>query len=201
MNREHPDPPPLRWRARLREDLQAARTWDPAARSRAELVLAYPGLHAVWLHRLAHRLWSRPGGRLAARLVSHAGRAVTGVEIHPAARIGRRLFIDHGMGVVIGETAEIGDDVTMYHGVTLGGHWGSAGKRHPTIGNGVVIGAGARVIGPVTVGDGARVGANSVVVRDVAPGSTVVGIPARARVPGGAPVDPDDDMLDPALFI
>ena len=185
---------PVSWRRRLREDLRAARERDPAARSTPELVLAYPGLHAVWLHRLAHRLWHRPGGRLAARLVSHAGRALTGIEIHPGATIGRRLFIDHGMGVVIGETAVVGDDVLLYHGVTLGSRSTAPGRRHPVVGDGVVIGAGARVLGPVIVGAGARVGANSVVVRDVLPGSTVLGIPAR--VPDGQFSD-----LDPALLI
>jgi len=170
---------PAGWRHRLREDLRAARAQDPAARSTAELVLAYPGLHAVWLHRVAHRLWQRPGGRLLARVVSHVGRGLTGIEIHPGATIGRRLFIDHGMGVVIGETAVVGDDVLLYHGVTLGSRSAVKGRRHPVVGDGVVIGAGARVLGPVTVGSGARVGANSVVVRDVPAGRTVVGIPAH----------------------
>lgn len=169
----------VRMWTRIREDLRAAREQDPAARSTAELVLAYPGLHAVWLHRIAHRLWQHPRGRLLARLVSHFGRGVTGIEIHPGATLGRRLFIDHGMGVVIGETAIVGDDVLIYHGVTLGSRSAVAGRRHPLVGDGVVIGAGARVLGPVTVGSGARIGANSVVVRDVPPGATMVGIPAR----------------------
>jgi serine O-acetyltransferase len=162
-------------------------------------VLVYPGLHAVWVHRLAHRMWQRPGLRLAARMVSHASRVATGVEIHPGAMIGRRFFIDHGMGVVIGETAEVGDDVMLYHGVTLGGRSANPGKRHPTVEDGVTIGAGARVLGPVRVGAGAQVGANAVVVRDVPAGSVVVGIPARVQthVPG----PPAPDLVDPAIWI
>ncbi|WP_420846331.1 serine O-acetyltransferase [Nocardioides ferulae] len=182
--------------ARLLEDLRAARERDPAARSWAELVLAYPGLHAVWAHRVSHRLWQRRGTRLLARVLSHVARSVTGVEIHPGAVIGRRVFIDHGMGVVIGETAEVGDDVLIYHGVTLGGRTTKRGKRHPTVGDGVVLGAGAKVLGPILVGDGARVGANSVVVGDVPAGWTALGVPAQVSAPGtrGA-------MADPALFI
>jgi serine O-acetyltransferase len=187
------------WRDRLAEDLSTAARRDPAARSRVELVLVYPGLHAVWVHRVAHRMWQRPPLRLAARLVSHAGRAATGVEIHPGAVIGRRFFIDHGMGVVIGETAEVGDDVMLYHGVTLGGRSANKGKRHPTVEDGVTIGAGARVLGPVRVGAGSQVGANAVVVRDVPPGSVVVGIPGRVQthVPG----PPAPDLVDPAIWI
>ncbi len=187
------------WRERLAEDLRTAARRDPAARSRVELVLVYPGLHAVWVHRLAHRMWQRPGLRLAARMVSHASRVATGVEIHPGAMIGRRFFIDHGMGVVIGETAEVGDDVMLYHGVTLGGRSANPGKRHPTVEDGVTIGAGARVLGPVRVGAGAQVGANAVVVRDVPAGSVVVGIPARVQthVPG----PPAPDLVDPAIWI
>lgn len=179
---------------RFREDLRTARERDPAARSTPELVLAYPGLHAVWLHRLAHRLWRHRSGRLAARLVSHVGRWLTGIEIHPGATIGRRLFIDHGMGVVIGETAVVGDDVLIYHGVTLGSRSTVKGRRHPVVGDGVVIGAGARVLGPVVVGAGARIGANSVVVHDVVPGSTVLGIPGRRP-------EPQLGEIDPALLI
>ena len=157
------------WRTRLREDVDVAIARDPAVRSRTEVVLAYSGLHAVWAYRLHHALWVR-GHRLSARLVSQAARAATGVEIHPGAVIGRRFFIDHGMGVVIGETAEIGDDVMIYHDVTLGGRSLNRTKRHPTLGDGVVVGAGARVLGPVVVGARAQIGANAVVVRDVSVG-------------------------------
>jgi serine O-acetyltransferase len=169
------------------EILELARTIrerDPARPGRLEAVLCYAGVHAVLWHRLAHALYRR-GFRGPARFLSHLGRMLTGIEIHPGARIGRRLFIDHGMGVVIGETAEIGDDVLIYHGVTLGGLSGVPGKRHPTVGDHVTIGAGAQVLGPIRVGRDARVGANAVVVADVAPGCTVVGIPARP--PRGAP--------------
>ncbi len=168
----------------LAEEIDTITRRDPAARSRLEIALCYPGFHAVLLHRLAHAAWRR-GWCLVARLISQIGRALTGIEIHPAARIGRRFFIDHGMGVVIGETAEIGDDVHMYHGVTLGGTSLDKGKRHPTIGDNVIIGAGAKVLGAITVGTGARVGANAVVVSNVAPGLTVVGIPARVATPKG----------------
>jgi len=150
----------------LREDLAAARLRDPAARSTAEVLLAYSGLHAIWLYRVAHRWWRAPGLKLAARLLSQAARAVTGVEIHPGARIGRRFFIDHGMGVVIGETAVIGDDVMLYHGVTLGGKSSGRGKRHPTLGDRVVVGAGAQVLGDIRIGTDSVVGANAVVVHD-----------------------------------
>ncbi len=170
---------------------------DPAARSRLEFVLAYPGLHALLFHRLASALWRRRF-RLVARLVSQLGRWLTGIEIHPGARIGRRLFIDHGMGVVIGETSEIGDDVTLYHGVTLGGIAPSVDaaaqidrKRHPTVEDGAIIGSGAQVLGPITVGRGARVGANAVVVSDVPPGVTVAGIPARVVMGRGRRKDKD----------
>jgi serine O-acetyltransferase len=163
------------------ELLELARTIrlrDPARPSWAEAVLCYGGLHAVLWHRVSHALWVA-GLRAPARFLSHLARWVTGVEIHPGARIGRRLFIDHGMGVVIGQTAEIGDDVLIYHGVTLGGLSGQPGKRHPTLEDGVTVGAGAQVLGPIRVGRGARVGANAVVVQEVPPGVTVVGIPAR----------------------
>lgn len=163
---------------RLRQEIDAIVARDPAARSRAEVVLCYPGFQAVLFHRVAHALWRR-GWLLAGRLTSHIGRVVTGIEIHPGAVIGQRLFIDHGMGVVIGETAEIGDDVTLYQGVTLGGTSLNRAKRHPTIGNGVIVGAGAKILGGFTVGDGARIGSNAVVVAEVAPGVTVVGIPAK----------------------
>ncbi|UER53267.1 serine O-acetyltransferase [Kineosporiaceae bacterium SCSIO 59966] len=186
----------LGWRRRLAEDLRTAASRDPAARSRVELVLAYPGLHALWLHRVAHRMWASPGLRLAARVLSHLNRALTGIEIHPGAVIGRRFFIDHGMGVVIGETAVVGDDVMLYHGVTLGGRSSSRGKRHPTLEDGVTVGAGARILGNITVGAGAQVGANAVVVKDVPPGAVVVGIPGRVRGTGGG-----EDLVDPALLI
>ncbi|WP_132491635.1 serine O-acetyltransferase [Pseudomonas aeruginosa] len=163
---------------RVREDIQSVFHRDPAARNALEVLTCYPGLHAVWLHRLAHGLWTS-GWKWLARLVSNFGRWMTGIEIHPGARIGRRFFIDHGMGIVIGETAEIGDDVTLYQGVTLGGTIWNKGKRHPTLGNNVVVGAGAKVLGPFTVGEGAKVGSNAVVTKEVPPGATVVGIPGR----------------------
>jgi len=163
---------------RIREDIGCVFERDPAARSVWEVLTCYPGFHALQLHRIAHALWK---ARLLwlARFLSHVTRFLTGVEIHPGARIGRRVFIDHGMGVVIGETAEIGDDCTLYHGVTLGGVSWNQGKRHPTLGRGVVVGAGAKILGPFIVGDGAKVGSNSVVVKPVPAGATVVGIPAR----------------------
>lgn len=164
--------------ARIREDIASVFDRDPAARNTWEVLTCYPGLHAIWAHRISHWLW-RHGLKWLARVNSNLARWVTGIEIHPGARIGRRFFIDHGMGVVIGETAEIGDDVTLYHGVTLGGVSWNKGKRHPTLGNGVVVGAGAKILGPFIVGAGARVGSNSVVVKEVPPGATVVGIPAR----------------------
>lgn len=165
----------------LREDLQAARDRDPAARSLLEVALAYPGVHAIWGYRVAHRMWREPGLRLPARLLSQAVRSATGIEIHPGARLGRRLFMDHGMGIVIGETAEVGDDVVMFHGATLGGVSMTHGKRHPTIGDRVVIGSGARILGPIRVGDDARIGANAVVVKDVPANATAVGVPATVR--------------------
>jgi serine O-acetyltransferase len=162
----------------LKEDIQAAFERDPAARSRVEVLLCYPGVHAVVMHRAAHWLWRR-GWKLSARLTSNIGRFITGIEIHPGVTIGRRFFIDHGMGVVIGETAEIGDDVTIYQGVTLGGVSLDKGKRHPTVEDGVVVGAGAAVLGPFTIGKGARIGSNAVVVKEVPAGATIVGIPGR----------------------
>ncbi|WP_119678113.1 serine O-acetyltransferase [Indioceanicola profundi] len=167
---------------RLREEIDAVIARDPAARSRLEVVLCYPGLHAILLHRLAHRLWTG-GWHLSGRWISHLARWLTGIEIHPGATIGRNFFIDHGMGVVIGETAVIGSNVMLYHQVTLGGTSLEKGKRHPTVGNDVIIGAGAKVLGNITIGTGARVGSNAVVVSDVAPGVTVVGIPAKVVVP------------------
>ncbi len=163
---------------RIKEDINSVFARDPAARNAFEVFTTYPGLHAVWWHRLSHKLWTMRW-RWLARFISTFSRWITGVEIHPGAKIGRRFFIDHGMGVVIGETAEIGDDVTMYHGVTLGGTSWNEGKRHPTLGNGVVIGAGAKVLGPIIIGENARVGSNAVVVKDVQQGCTVTGIPAR----------------------
>ncbi len=163
---------------RIREDIRCVFERDPAARTVWEVLTCYPGFHALQFHRFSHMLWTLRLKWLA-RLMSHFGRFFTGVEIHPGATIGRRVFIDHGMGVVIGETAEIGDDCTLYHGVTLGGVSWSQGKRHPTLGKGVVVGAGAKILGPFTVGDGAKVGSNSVVVKAVPAGATVVGIPAR----------------------
>ncbi|NUB04873.1 serine O-acetyltransferase [Azospirillum sp. Vi22] len=165
----------------LREEIDGIMARDPAARSRAEVALCYPGFHAIVLHRVARYCWDRRW-HLMARAVSQIARALTGIEIHPGATIGRRFFIDHGMGVVIGETAEIGDDVMLYHGVTLGGTSLNQGKRHPTLESGVIVGAGAKVLGAITIGRGARVGANAVVVADVAPGIAVVGIPAKAVV-------------------
>jgi len=165
----------------LHEDLQAARNRDPAARSLVEIALGYPGVHAIWFHRMAHRMWREPRLRLPARLLSQAVRAVTGVEIHPGAQLGRRLFIDHGMGVVIGETAVVGDDVLLFHGVTLGGRSMRHGKRHPTLGDGVTVGAGAKILGPVSIGPGAQIGANAVVITDVPTDHIAVGIPAKIR--------------------
>ncbi|HYO18853.1 MAG TPA: serine O-acetyltransferase EpsC [Dermatophilaceae bacterium] len=194
-------PDQRRARGGIREDLDAAIARDPAVSSRIEMALASPGLHAIWMHRLTHRLWTMPGGRLVARLISQLARALTGVEIHPGAQIGRRFFIDHGMGVVIGETAEIGDDVLMYHGVTLGGRSMEHVKRHPTIGNNVTIGAGARILGPVYVGDGVQIGANSVVVKDIPAGAVATGVPATIRFPDKGQ-DPYEMMFkDPALWI
>jgi serine O-acetyltransferase len=168
---------------RIREDIECVFERDPAARGVWEVLTCYPGFHALQLHRFSHALW---GMRLRwlARFMSHVARFFTGVEIHPGAVIGRRVFIDHGMGVVIGETAEIGDDCTLYHGVTLGGVSWNQGKRHPTLGKGVVIGAGAKVLGGFTVGDGAKVGSNAVVVKPVPAGATAVGNPARIVEPG-----------------
>lgn len=179
---------------RIREDIQTALRKDPAARSVWD-VLAYPGLHAIWLHRVAHWLWQH---RLffSARLLSQISRFLTGVEIHPGAKIGRRFFIDHGMGVVIGETAEIGDDVLMYHQVTLGGTTLERVKRHPTIGNNVLIGMGAKIIGPITVGDNCRIGANAVVSKDIPPNCTVVGVPGRVVLRDGKKVEEPPPVMD-----
>lgn len=166
----------------IREDIGCVRSRDPAARSEIETLLTYPGIHALIWHRLAHRLWIH-GWRFPARLLSWLGRFLSNVDIHPGAEIGRRFFIDHGACVVIGETAEVGDDVTLYHGVTLGGTSWSPGKRHPTLENGVVVGAGAKILGPITIGPRTRVGANSVVIQSTPPDVTVVGIPAKVVRP------------------
>ncbi len=189
----------------LRETIGAYRRRDPAARSAAEVLLCYPGLHALMWHRLAHGLWRR-GARLSGRMVANVARFHTGIEIHPGAVIGRRVIIDHGMGVVIGETAVVGDDVYLYHQVTLGGTSSVHGKRHPTVGRDVVIGAGAKVLGAIGIGDGARIGANAVVLEPVAAGTTVVGIPARPidRAAAQKPCFdayglPQDTDIDPVL--
>jgi serine O-acetyltransferase len=162
----------------IQEDIASVFARDPAARSTFEVLTCYPGFHARLFHRVSHRLWGM-GLKWPARFISYFARWLTGIEIHPGAAIGKRFFIDHGMGVVIGETAEIGDDVTLYHGVTLGGTSWKEGKRHPTLGNGVVVGAGAKILGPVVIGDYAKVGSNAVVVKDVPANATAVGIPAR----------------------
>lgn len=177
----------------VRRDIHAALERDPAARSRWEVLLCYPGVHALWFHRLAHRVWRR-GWLVPARLVSHLGRFFTGIEIHPGAKIGRGLFIDHGMGVVIGETSEIGDNVTLYQGVTLGGTSLKREKRHPTLGRNVVVGAGAAILGAITIGDGSRIGGGSVVVNDVPPNSVVVGIPGKVIYRDGKRVGTTPDL-------
>jgi serine O-acetyltransferase len=193
---------------RLKEEIAVVFDRDPAARNAWEVVTCYPGFHALLIHRLSSRLWNVDLKWLG-RFVSHIGRWLTGIEIHPGAHIGRRFFIDHGMGVVIGETSEIGDDCTVYHGVTLGGTSWNKGKRHPTLGNGVVIGAGAKVLGPILIGEGAKIGSNAVVVKDVPAGATAVGIPARIiedQSRNGSPPKPgfaayavSGDMNDPMV--
>ena len=190
--------------ARLREDLDAAASHDPAARGSLENIVVYSGLHAIWMHRLTHRMWARPGLRFPARVLSQATRFATGIEIHPGATIGRRFFIDHGMGVVIGETAEIGNDVMLYHGVTLGGRSLARIKRHPTICDGVTVGAGAKILGPVTIGKNSAVGANAVVVKDAPADSIITGIPARwrhRRVKETQPAVDPAEYIDPAIYI
>ena len=174
--------------SRIKEEIAVVFERDPAARNAWEVITCYPGFHALLMHRLAHGVWGA-GFKWLGRFISHLGRWLTGIEIHPGATIGRRFFIDHGMGVVIGETAEIGDDCTLYHGVTLGGTSWAKGKRHPTLGKGVVIGAGAKVLGPITVGDHAKIGSNAVVVKAVPPGATAVGIPARVVEAQDAPTN------------
>ncbi|HEY2472603.1 MAG TPA: serine O-acetyltransferase [Terracidiphilus sp.] len=192
------------WFERVREDVRSVMERDPAARSRLEILLCYPGLWAVWIHRISHRLW-RIKFRLIARILSQLGRFLTGVEIHPGALLGRRLFIDHATGVVIGETAIVGSDVTLYQGVTLGGTGKGHGKRHPTVCDGVFVGNNANVLGNITVGENSRVGAGSVVLTDVPPNSTVVGVPAHIVYRNGERVlitDPHDikDPLSDALI-
>lgn len=202
-------------RATLREDLDTVRRRDPAATNDFVSLISYPGMHAIWAHRGLHRMWQNEAARVPARLMSQAVRALTGVEIHPGAQIGRRFFIDHANGVVIGETSEVGDDVMLYHQVTLGGTSMEQTKRHPTIGNHVLVGAGAKILGPVVVGDNSSVGANAVVVKDVAANSSAVGIPAKVRPyqkPTGAGQSgssPDEarskyadfELIDPAIWI
>ncbi len=189
---------------RLKEDIAVVFERDPAARTTWEVLTCYPGLHAICFHRLSHSLWGS-GFKWAARFVSHFARWMTGIEIHPGATIGRRFFIDHGMGVVIGETSEIGDDCTLYHAVTLGGTTWNKGKRHPTLKSNVVVGAGAKILGPITIGSGAKVGSNAVVVKDVPDGATVVGIPGRvvggesASADGFAAYAVSRDMNDPVV--
>lgn len=169
----------MSWMTELRQEIDVYMRRDPAARNWLEIIFCYPGLHAVWLHRINHRLWNWEL-RWLARFFSHLARFITGVEIHPGAVLGRRVFIDHGMGVVIGHTAEVGDECSIYQGVTLGGTTQTfRGKRHPTLEAGVIVGAGAKILGPIVIGAGARIGSNAVVVREVPPGSTAVGIPAR----------------------
>ncbi|MBF4561793.1 serine O-acetyltransferase [Microbacterium sp. VKM Ac-2870] len=185
--------------ARIREDIAAAKLRDPAARGAAEIAVLYSGLHAIWSYRLTHAMWRR-GWRFPARALSQLTRWLTGVEIHPGATIGRRFFIDHGMGVVIGETAEVGDDVMLYHGVTLGGRTRGAGKRHPTLGDGVAVGAGAKILGPITIGAGSVVGANAVVTRDAPEDSVLVGVPAKIRT-RGASEDTRALLSTPEYFI
>ncbi|MCL4497507.1 MAG: serine O-acetyltransferase [Deltaproteobacteria bacterium] len=188
----------------LKENINSVYERDPAARSTLEVLLCYPGLHAVYFHKLSHFLWEHKL-RLLARLISQFARFITGIEIHPGAKIGKRFFIDHGMGVVIGETAEIGDDVTIYHGVTLGGTSWKKEKRHPTIENNVMIGVGAKILGPLTVGHDSKIGANSVVVNGVPPHSTVVGIPAKSAKRDESEVHDHIDLehnrlFDPAFY-
>lgn len=190
---------------RFREDVTSAREHDPAARSNAEVVLVYSGLHAIWSHRVAHRMWRHRPLKTPARVLSQLTRGLTGIEIHPGATIGRRFFIDHGMGVVIGETAEIGDDVMLYQGVTLGGTSLEQTKRHPTLRDGVTVGAGAKVLGPVEIGEESAIGANAVVVKSAPAHSVLVGVPAKDRKRRDEEhqplVDPSTYALDPALFI
>lgn len=180
----------------LAEDLRTAKRRDPAARSTLEVALAYPGVHALWTHRVTHAMWAHRHLRTPARVLSSLARMATGVDIHPEAKIGRRVFIDHATGVVIGQTAEVGEDVVIFHGVTLGGVAMTQGKRHPTVGNHVMIGAGAKVLGPITIGDGAKVGANAVVTKDVPEDAVAIGVPAQLRQkPETRMVEKDCDLI------
>lgn len=181
----------------IREDLENARLHDPAARGDLENAIVYSGLHAIWMHRISHALWTR-NIKGPARILAQFTRFLTGVEIHPGATIGRRFFIDHGMGIVIGETAEIGDGVMLYHGVTLGGQVLTQTKRHPTIGDNVTIGAGAKVLGPITIGEGSAVGANAVVTKDVPPNCIAIGIPAKCR---SRKSDERQHLVDPDAYV
>jgi serine O-acetyltransferase len=194
----------MAWWTSIREDIASVTERDPAAKSKFEIVLCYSGLHALWFYRLNHWLWNH-GLRVTARWLSQVARWLTGIEIHPAAQIGRRLFIDHGMGVVIGETTIVGDDVTLYQGVTLGGTGKEQGKRHPTLASGVVVGAGAKILGNIAIGENCRIGAGSVVLRDVPPDSTIVGVPGHVVFSNGKRVvitDPKQikDPLSEALI-
>ena len=181
------------------EDLMTARRRDPAATSALEIALTYPGVHALWTHRVSHALWKR-GARTPARVLSSVARAFTGVDIHPEAHLGRRIFIDHATGVVIGQTAEVGNDVVIFHGVTLGGVAMTPGKRHPTVGDHVMIGAGAKVLGPITIGNGVKVGANAVVVKDVPCGTVAIGVPARLLPKPERDTRDRDLIVDPNYF-
>ena len=183
----------------FREDLVTAQRRDPAATSALEIALTYPGVHALWTHRVSHALWSH-GARTPARVLSSMARAFTGVDIHPEATIGRRVFIDHATGVVIGQTAEVGNDVVIFHGVTLGGVAMTPGKRHPTVGDHVMIGAGAKVLGPITVGTGVKIGANAVVVKDVPCGNVAIGVPARLLPKPERDTRDRDLIVDPNYF-
>lgn len=183
----------------IREDVQSVLDRDPAARNVLEVILCYPGLHAIWAHRLSHRFWAR-GFKLMARAISQIARSLTGIEIHPGATIGRNFFIDHGMGVVIGETAEVGDNVTLYHGVTLGGTNLQKKKRHPTIEDHVVIGAGAKVLGAITIGAHSRIGANAVVVKPSPPNSVIIGVPGQIVVRSQGQITGDKPDLEHGLL-
>lgn len=199
-----PDQRPAGFLRSLREDLAAARAHDPAARGDVENAIIYSGLHAIWVHRLSHRIWTRGGpARVVARVLSQFTRFLTGIEIHPGARIGRRFFIDHGMGVVIGETAEVGDDCMLYHGVTLGGVALKQAKRHPTLGDRVTVGAGAKILGPVEIGADSSVGANAVVVKDAPEDSVVVGVPGVVKPARSTKEELREAQfyIDPAIYI
>jgi serine O-acetyltransferase len=184
--------------AAIRQDIRAVKQRDPAAPSTLQVIFAYPGVHAIWGHRISHWLWNR-GAKLAARVFAELTRIVTGVEIHPGAILGTGLFIDHATGVVIGETAEVGDDVTIFHGVTLGGTSSDRGKRHPTIGDRVIIGAGAKVLGPIKIGDDSRIGANAVVVKEVPSSAVVIGVPGQVIARSRPGTESQDDSMMPDL--